>query len=126
MDKEQALHKFWSSFGWKAYDENTVPDNAMAENNYRYITYSVGTDSLDNTLLLTASLWNRSNSWEDVDKKSHDIARFIETQVPPSIRIDNGRLKIRKGTPFAQRMADEDDSIRRIVLSIIVEFLTNY
>lgn len=126
MNKEQTIYCFWSSFGWKAYDEGTVPDNAMTDNNGRYITYSVATDSIGNDLLLTASLWNRSTSWENLDEKTDEIARYIETEMPPSIKLDNGRLKIRKGTPFAQRMTDEDDSIRRVVINIIAEYLTEY
>ena len=29
MDKEQSLQQFWSSFGLPAYDETSVPDNAV-------------------------------------------------------------------------------------------------
>ena len=39
MNKYQVWQAFWSSFGWAAYNENTVPDNAMELNNNRYITY---------------------------------------------------------------------------------------
>lgn len=126
MNKEQAIHNFWSGFAWKAYDEGTVPDNAMAINNGRYITYSVANDSIGNDLLLTASLWMSSTGWEEISLKTYEIARYIETQMPPTIKLDNGRLKIRKGTPFAQRMTDEDDSIRRVVINIIAEYLTEY
>ena len=36
MDKQQAIHGFWSSFGITAYDENSVPDDAELP----YITYN--------------------------------------------------------------------------------------
>lgn len=43
MDRAQAIHSFWNSFGLKAYDENTVPDNAKLP----YITYEVAVSSFD-------------------------------------------------------------------------------
>ena len=121
MDKAQALHNFWSGFGLTAYDELTVPDDAALP----YITYEVKTDSFENKLNLSASIWNRSTSWTVVEQKAADIAEFIQKQNPCTIPIDGGRMYIVKGTPFAQRMLDpSDDSVRRIVLSIDVEFLT--
>lgn len=126
MNKTQKLHEFWSSFGWAAYDENTVPDNALAANNNRYITYSVSTDSFGNELMMSASLWHRSTSWETISKKAEEISKYIETEMPPSFLIDEGRVKIRKGVPFAQRMGDDDDTIRRILINISAEFLTKY
>jgi hypothetical protein len=46
MDKEQAIQNFWSQFGIPAYDENSVPDDLR----YPFITYSVSTDMLDDTV----------------------------------------------------------------------------
>ena len=40
MNKEQAIHFFWSQFGLPAYDENSVPDDAQMP----YITYNVVID----------------------------------------------------------------------------------
>ena len=122
MDKAQALHDFWSSFGLPAYDVNTVPDNAEMP----YITYETSTDSLDYVLALSASLWYKQMSWEDITKKADEISKYIFEQNPCTKKIDGGRMYIARGTPFAQRMADVDDMIRRIVLSIYVEFFTAY
>lgn len=123
MDKAQALHNFWSGFNMPAYDELTVPDNAALP----YITYEVKTDSFENKMNLSASIWNRSTSWAAVEQKAAEIAQFIQKQNPCTIRIDGGRMYIVKGTPFAQRMLDpSDDGVRRIVLSIDVEFLTEF
>jgi hypothetical protein len=120
IDKWQAIQNFWSGFEWPAYDENSVPEDAS----YPRITYEVQTDSLDNVILLSASLWDRSTSWEKVSKKADQIASEIVHMDPPTIRIAGGGLYISKGSPFASRMADEDDSIRRIYLNINAEFLT--
>lgn len=123
MDKAQALHSFWSSFGLPAYDNTVVLDEGAT---MPYITYDVSTDSLENSLSLNASLWYMSTSWEAISKKAESIAFYIKHMNPPSISIDGGRMYVTKGTPFAQRMSDENPMIRRIVLSINVEFLTEY
>lgn len=122
MDKSQAINNFWQRFGLPAYDENTVPDDAALPR----ITYNVETDSLDNVVSLNASLWYRSKSWEEISKKADEIGEYITKMIPPTIQIDNGRLYITKGSPFAQRMEDPDDSIRRIYLNIQAEFLTAF
>ena len=121
MDKAQAIHSFWSGFGLVAYDENTVPDDAVAP----YITYSVSTDSLEGPVTLYGSLWYKSLSWAEASQKSEQISEYITNMQP--IKIDGGYLWIMKGTPFAQRMSDPgDDMVRRIYINIIAEFLTAY
>lgn len=122
MDKSQAIQKFWEGFDLPAYDETTVPDDAKLPR----ITYNVKTDSLDGVVSMNASLWYRSKSWKEISQKAEEISEYISNMMPPSIPIDNGRVYISKGSPFAQRMTDPDDSIRRIYLNIQVEFLTAY
>ena len=123
MDKAQAIQKFWESFGIPAYDETTVPKDAVMP----YITYAVSTDSLGNVVNMYASLWYHSTSWKDISEKTEQIARYIVGMNPPSIKFDGGRLYIAKGTPFAQRMADpNDDMIRRMYINIQAEFLSAF
>lgn len=123
MDKAQALQTFWESFGIPAYEQTTVPETATMP----YITYSVSTDSLDNVVNMTASVWYHSTSWKDISEKTEQIARYIVGMNPPSIKFDGGRLYIAKGNPFAQRMADpNDDMIRRMYLNIQAEYLSAY
>ena len=105
MNKAEALQQFWSSFGLKAYDESTVPTGENAPEP-PYITYNVQTDSIGGILLLTGSIWYRTSSWKE---------------------IEGGYMRVQKGNPFAQRMADpSDDMIRRMYINITVEFLTAY
>lgn len=124
MDKGQAIHNFWSQFGLPAYEENTVP--ATAGN--QYITYSVQTDSIGSILNLYGNIWDLdSTSWEFVSKKAEEIAKTIVKKYPISYGIDNGRLYIAKGTPFAQRLSDpSSDRVRRMYIVIQAEFLTAY
>ena len=121
MTKGQAIQQFWESFGLPAYDEPTVPDDAL----FPYITYSVHTGSLGDLCIVNASLWYKSYSWKEISEKTEEISKAIAHMNPPSIAIDGGRLYITKGVPFAQRMREEtDDSIRRMLLNINYEFLT--
>lgn len=120
LDKEQTLNAFWESFGWPAYDEGTVPEDAP----YPRLTYNVVVDSLEHQVAMYASLWDRSTSWEKVAKKSAEISRAITRMWPPAIAFDGGRLFITKGSPFAQRMVDEDDMVRRIYINITAEYFS--
>lgn len=122
MDSAQALHKFWSGFGWKAYDESTVPSQAFDPEMPR-ITYSVAMAEFENTIVLSASLWARSYSWEDVSLKADEIYDAIGLG-GTLLTYDDGKIWVKRGTPFAQRMPDEDDAIRRIYLNIEVEYFT--
>ncbi len=126
MDKEQALHDFWSSFGLEAYDSNTVPTGGNAPA-FPYITYDVGTDSLDSPIVLSGNLWYYGQSWQEITSKCHEIEKQIAEFGFYVKRIDEGYMWITKGHPFAQRMADDtSDMIRRIYIQIQVEFMTAY
>ena len=123
MDKEQAIQDFWSGFGIPAYDENTVPDGEQMP----YITYNVSTGALGDALILSASVWYHSTSWQDVTQKVHEIAEYIGQGGHRIKAIDGGYLFITQGTPFAQRMADPTDAmIRRIYINTNAEFFTAF
>jgi hypothetical protein len=119
MDKAQALYAFWASFGLPAYDEQIVPKGAKLP----YITYETATASLDEPLMLSASLWYSSESWAGVTAKANEIERTVNPfYVLPT---DGGRLVIFKAAPFSRRMGDPDDAkIKRIILQIQAEFLS--
>lgn len=119
MNKAQALHSFWNSFGIPAYEVTTVNEERVGD---LYITYEVVTDSLDRAVPMSASIWERnSTSWDAVSVKAEEISDAL-VQVK-SIPLDTGFLYITRGQPFAQRVADEDDSVRRIYINIMAEYL---
>jgi hypothetical protein len=120
MNKAQALQQFWSSFGLPAYDQYTAPQSAQMP----YITYSVSETDFDYTNALTASLWYRSSSWEEITLKSYEISKNI-SRGGKVIPIDDGKVWIYRGSPFSQRMSDVDDTVRRIIINITVEYFTN-
>lgn len=119
MNKAQSVHEFWSGFNLPAYDENAVPDTATMP----YITYSVATDSLGYVTLLTGSLWYRETTWKNISEKADEVSRALENGA--LIKLDNGYTYLYRGTPFAQRMGDENDNIvKRIYFNVNVEYLT--
>lgn len=126
MDKAQAIHEFWSSFGIPAYDEHTLPTGANRPST-PYITYSVSTGALNSILLLTASVWYHDTSWINVSEKVDEIAEKLGRNGFYIQELDDGYLWIVQGDPFAQRMSDpDDDLLRRIYLNVTAEFLTAY
>lgn len=122
MDKAQAIHQFWSSFNLTAIDEQSAYDEKidLPDN---YITYELQTSNFGDPLSLTASLWYYTTSWKDITDKADEIAKYIGYG-GKIIAVDGGYIWIKLGTPFAQRMATEQENYRRIILSITVDFLT--
>lgn len=118
MDKWQALQSFFESFTIPAYDENTVPDDAIMP----YITYNASISNLNSPITITANIWYRTNSWLDISQKADEISDSL-VQVK-TIPLDKGYIYLTRGNPFAQRIIDEDDTVRRIYLIIMAEYLT--
>lgn len=121
MDKAQAIDKFWNSFGLPAYDENSVPNDAVMP----YITYSLSIDNLDNPVVLSGNLWYRSESWKEITLKSEEISKKVSEQGFYLDKIEGGYVWITRGSPFAQRIADTDP-IKKIYINLMAEFLTAY
>lgn len=123
MTKEAALHYFWSSFGLKAYEANSVPTGDDAPK-FPYITYTAATDSIDRTVALTADLWYRGTSWAKVNEVMQKISEAISGG-GKIISCDGGSMWINRESPFAQNMSDpNDDLIKRKHINISVEFMT--
>ena len=120
MNKAQALHSFWNSFGIPAYDSSTVPEESSRGK--FYITYDVSIDRLDAPVILTASIWDVDTmSWERISQKVDEISNdLIQVKAIP---LDIGYLYLTRGQPFAQRMSDEDPTTRRIYINLMAEYL---
>ena len=120
MTKAAAIYQFWSGFGLTAYEENTVPEDAV----FPYITYQLVTDSFDREVAATASLWYRGESWTAINAKTEEISANIGLG-GKIIKCDGGRIWIKRGQPFAQNMGDEsDDLIKRKYLNVNIEYFT--
>lgn len=132
MNKQQAYRAFWGRFGVLAFEENSVPEDdvieelikaGVAKAKFPYITYQVIIDDLGHPVYPTASIYDRSSSWERADTLANTIS--AEIQEMHTIKLDTGRMFVTKGSPFAQHMLEEGDkAIRRVVLNLGIEFFT--
>lgn len=121
MDKLQALNAFWSGFDLKAYDETSVPDEMRGA--FPYITYEASVADFGHEVAQTASLWYYGTSWVDAVAKEKQIAAYI-SKGGRYVPFDGGAFIIRRGSPWAQHMAESSDAdIRRIVLNVTVEYI---
>lgn len=125
MNKEQALHSFWSSFNLPTYDENSVPSEEerikISGSAFPIITYEVVTGDFDTELPMAASLWYRSDSWAAITEKANEIERAI-TRGGRMVSYEGGAFWLRKRN--SMRMSEPtDDMIRRILMNLTVEFI---
>ena len=132
MNKQQALNAFWSGFGVLAFEENSVPEDdvidalikaGVAAAKYPYITYQVLLDDIGGPVFPSASIWDKSTSWERADTLANTVSATIQRQ--KTIKLDNGRMFITKGSPLAQHMEEPGDrTVRRILINTGIEFFT--
>lgn len=123
MTKEAALQAFFSGFEIPAYQEDAVPTGADKPE-YPYLTYEVATDNFGEELPIAVNLWYRSTSWTAANAKAREISDEI-TRGGVVVMCDDGGIWIKRGTPFIRSMGDESDNmIRRKILNITLEFLT--
>ena len=123
-DRWQSQYEFWSQFGVPAYEENSVPDiKDMPDPKYPYITYEAAAGGFDDQIPITASIWDRSNSWEKADKLADEIEHYI--RLSNATRYDKGMYRVYIGyNTFAQNMGDpDDDLIKRKLLNVYFEFM---
>jgi hypothetical protein len=126
MDKVQAINSFWNSFGIKAYDETTVPDemsfnNIKNENKNPYITYEVSIGEFGEDIASAVNVWFYADGWKDIESKVKEIDQQLSNggvQIP----YDDGSIWIKKGTPYRQRVGDSNDMVRRYLINTIIEY----
>ena len=125
MNNFKALQMFWESFSVNAYDEQTVFTEGQ-QPAFPHITYESFSGTWESYKTMSAHLWNRSESWAWIKEKAEEIKAAIGNG--QTIRVDNGLVwfRIPEFTPFAQVIASgsNDDLVKRILLTVEVEFLT--
>lgn len=124
-DFETALYDFWSGFGLPAWDENSVDPDAMKLSGGHYITYNVVNAAPYAPRPLGANLWYRDFAWTAIDQKAQQIFERIGLG-GIKIPFNRGDIWIKRGAgTFSQRLADDDDTIRRIYITVMAEDLTS-
>ena len=120
MDRFEAQHGFWSSFGVPAYEENSVPE--LNKVKFPYITYTAYLAGFDQDVAARASIWTRSSSWAGAEALVDEIDARLRNG-GAIVPYDGGVLWVTQLSPFAQGMGDPaDDKIKRMVLSVLLHF----
>ena len=119
LDAPQTIQAFLEGFNVPVYDENTVDKDASLPR----LTYAYAEGDFENPVSIAVSVWDRSYMWTRVTALQRAIANAIP-QGGVLLDYDGGKIWLKRGTPFAQRMSDENDAIRRIYINLEAEFLT--
>ena len=121
MTKAAAVHDFFSSFGLCAYEESSVPDDAKMP----YITYGLVTASGGYECAVNADLWYCGNSWTEINAKTEEISAWLGAG-GVMLLCDGGRIRMRRGKPFAVSVNDaKNDGVRHKSLNIFAMYLTH-
>ena len=124
MTKDAVIQSFFESFGLNAFPSSSVPTGSDAPE-YPYITYSAPSDWDMERVTVTASVWYRGTSWTALNAKVKDISQIIGSA--NVLICDEGRIIVRKGSPWAQPMGDDvDNMIKRKILTFEFLFATTY
>ena len=124
MTKEQALHQFWNSFGWIAYEEYSVPPKEEVV--FPYITYQVVTGSFDSEFVLVNSLYDNSTSMGYLNVKADEIVKTLGRN-GVYLDCDSGTIWIKGGdtVKVSNYLGDSTNpNIKRKLINITVEYLT--
>lgn len=126
MTKEQLIQTWLESYGLPAYEENSVPDGKNSPP-YPYITYEFQSADFMNEVSVTFNLWYRSSSWRECSEMANVIAIDLTgTKTLCFDDIDGSQIWIKKGVPFVQNVADDNDNmIKRKLFNVEIEYFTN-
>lgn len=125
MDNYAALQAFWDSFGVDAYDEQTYfTEGTMPA--YPHITYESVSGTWTSEKLLSAYIWDKSDSWAWLKQKAEEIKHTIGSGITKP--VDDGVIwfRIPETTPFSQIIpsGSDDERVKRILMYVEIEFLT--
>lgn len=123
LTKTQVLHAFWSQFGLKAYEQDSVPTGENAPQ-FPYITYAVSEGAWGDVLPMAASLWYRDSTWANINRMAEHIGYEIGLG-GKVLHYNGGVMWITRGSLFSQSLGDpNDDLIKRKLLNVNVEFIS--
>lgn len=121
MNKTQVLFSFFNSFGLSAYPSTAISEDAQLP----YITYEVVTSAWqDGAIPISVSVWYRTSSEAEPNKKVSEISERIGQGL--TLKCDEGLLFVSRGTPWCSNISDTDNTIKRRLLNIDIEYMTFY
>lgn len=122
--KAAAVHAFLSGFGIPAYAATSVPDDA----DFPYITYYLVDGAWgDSEQSMQVDLWYYGTSEAPANAKVQEISRAVGLG-GAYLPCDGGAVWIKRGSPFAQTVADGsgNDSVKRRYINLDIEYETLY
>lgn len=121
MNKYEALHRFYSSFGIKAYEENSVPDDIKADD-MPYLTYDVLTSPFDvQNTALSCQIFFKSTTLTKINALTEKIYSALDGGA--KLQCDTGYIILYPGTPFAQNVTTGDKTVKAKYINISADFI---
>lgn len=118
MSTDSALYQFFNKFGIPAYPETAVPDNAQMP----YITYSYSETAFDaGDAYITVNVWFKAESELIPTTKAREIVDAVGYS-GCIVKHDDGYIWLKQGTPLIQKIADEDNTVKRRLINLNAEF----
>lgn len=118
MTKEEALYRFWNSYG-NAYPVTAVPEKITAP----YITYEVSIGNMGEEVPTTVQLWYHTDSEAVPNAKAQQIYDDLQDG-GLSIPHDKGVIWVKTGSPYSVAVNGQDDNTIKVrQLNITYEFL---
>ena len=120
--KAAALHLWLKGFGIDVYRDAAVPKDAEMP----YITYSLSLGMFgEGECPATVDVWYRTPSEAVPNAKAEEIGRALGlggTVLP----CEGGAMWVKRGEPFCQAVADEDNAVKRRTINLSIEYLTSF
>lgn len=115
----EALYNFASSFGWNAYPEYSVPNNAELP----YITYTFHESKFTEQGMLQMRLWQISESYTEINQKVDMIEQ--EVRNGKKLFTESGIIYLYKGSPWCQPQPADEPNLKIAYLNFIAHYATH-
>lgn len=121
MTKYEAIYKFFSGFGLKAFPSTAVPEKEKLP----YLTYEAPTGSWgDSEASCTVKLWYHTSSEAIPNNKAEEIGKAIGLG-GVVLKCDDGAIWIKKGSPWSVPLTDPADTSNKLrQLNVQIEYNT--
>lgn len=121
MTKQAALHKFFNSFGVKAYPITSVPEKAKLP----YMDYEPKVGAFDSgEIAIIVNLY----CYTDREAEPNAIVQSISERIGHggcTIPCDGGFIWIKRGSPWCQAVVEpSDQNVKRRYINVSAEFFT--
>lgn len=119
MTKGEAIQSFFSRF-LTAYPASSVPQDVV----FPWLTYELKTGAWgDGDIDIQVNLWYYTTSEAEPNAMAERISREIGYS-GILLPCDTGAIWAKRGSPWCQSVPDADSAVKRRLLNLSLEFLT--